>query len=286
MEITIRRATPADAATCGRICYNAFSEMNLGHGFTVEFPSVEVACLAIGFSIQHPRLYGIVAEVEGNVVGSNFLDERDPVRGVGPITVDPKMQGRGVGRRLMEAVIERASGAMSIRLLQESYNLTSMSLYTSLGFDIREPLLYLKGKPRSSAPVGYEVRRAKPEYLEDCVKLCEKVHGFNRANELRDSMSQRMSYVAMRGGHLAAYVSNPTSFAGHGVAETDRDLQALLLGAATAIGQPIAFLLPSRNAIMLRWALNEGLRANRPMTLMSIGKYQEPQGSWISSIQY
>jgi hypothetical protein len=39
----------------------------------------------------------VVAEIDGRVVGSNFLDERGPVRGVGPITVDPAAQGRGSG---------------------------------------------------------------------------------------------------------------------------------------------------------------------------------------------
>jgi len=47
----------------------------------------------------------VVAEVDGRVVGSNFLYEGDPIAGVGPISVDPEYQ-RGVGRRLMEAVIQ------------------------------------------------------------------------------------------------------------------------------------------------------------------------------------
>lgn len=286
MNVTIRRATAEDAKACGTICFNAFAEMNHGHGFSLEFPPVEIAQMAIGFSIQHPQLYGVVAEADGKIVGSNFLDERDPVRGIGPITVDPAMQKQGVGRRLMEAVLERARGSASVRLVQEAFNLTSMSLYTSLGFDIKEPLVYLKGKPKSLPTSGIEIKPAKSEYREQCAALCKQVHGFDRANELRDAAFQRMSFVAMREGRVTAYVSNPTSFVGHGVAESDEDLQAVLLGAAAATGQPLGFLLPSRNANMFRWALTEGLRGNRPMTLMSIGEYQPPRGSWFSSIQY
>ena len=44
-----------------------------------------------------PSVWGVVAEVEGRVVGSNFLDERSPIRGVGPITVDPRGQNAGSG---------------------------------------------------------------------------------------------------------------------------------------------------------------------------------------------
>ena len=49
----------------------------------------------------------MVAEIDGRIVGSNFLDERSPIRGVGPITVAPEGQNSGVGRKLMQAVLER-----------------------------------------------------------------------------------------------------------------------------------------------------------------------------------
>ena len=38
-------------------------------------------------------------------MGSNCLDERSSIFGVGPITVDPEVQSAGVGRRLMQAVM-------------------------------------------------------------------------------------------------------------------------------------------------------------------------------------
>jgi predicted N-acetyltransferase YhbS len=55
-----------------------------------------------------------------NVVGSNFLDERGPIAGVGPITVHPVSQNQAIGRQLMGAVLDRASerGAAGVRLLQ------------------------------------------------------------------------------------------------------------------------------------------------------------------------
>ena len=39
----------------------------------------------------------------------------------------------------MEAVIERGEGAPGIRLLQDAFHMRSLSLYTSLGFDVKEP---------------------------------------------------------------------------------------------------------------------------------------------------
>ena len=46
----------------------------------------------------------MVPESDGCMVGSNCLDERSAIAGIGPNTVYPSMQDRGVGRKLMEAV--------------------------------------------------------------------------------------------------------------------------------------------------------------------------------------
>jgi predicted N-acetyltransferase YhbS len=72
---------------------------------------LEAAAGMMGAWIPHPSIWGVVAERDGRIVGSNFLDERDPIRGVSPISVDPEGQDAGVGRRLMEAVLERGGGA-------------------------------------------------------------------------------------------------------------------------------------------------------------------------------
>ena len=66
--------------------------------------------------------------------------------------------------------------------------------------------------------------------------------------------------------------------------ETVRDLQALISSAETFGGPGI--LVPTRNAPLFRWCLDNGLRVKHPMTLMSLGEYQEPAGSFLPSILY
>ena len=84
-----------------------------------------------------------------------------------------------------------------------------------------------------------------------------------------------------------AYATEPTHpFIGHGVAETEADMKALLLGVAALRPAPIRILLPTRQASLFRWLLAEGFRSMSPMTLMSIGEYQEPRGCWFPSILY
>jgi predicted N-acetyltransferase YhbS len=108
VELSLRPVQSDDVEACGRICFEAFTAISSKHGFPRDFPNVEVATGFIAFVTQHAGFYGVVAERDGRIVGSNFLDERSTIAGVGPITVDPNAQDRGTGKRLMQAVLERA----------------------------------------------------------------------------------------------------------------------------------------------------------------------------------
>ena len=113
---------------------------------TVE-GSPEFAAGLLGTLIAHPGAYGVVAEDGGRIVGSNFVDERGPIFGIGPITVDPATQNSGVGRRLMQDALDRAAaaGAPGVRLLQDCYHNRSFGLYASLGFEVRDTTAVLQG---------------------------------------------------------------------------------------------------------------------------------------------
>jgi GNAT superfamily N-acetyltransferase len=285
-QVTLREVEPGDAEACAQICFDAFGGIHDHHRFPRDFPVLEAATGLMGMWIPHPQVWGVVAELDGRVVGSNFLDERGPIRGVGPITVDPERQDGGVGRRLMDAVIERGEGAPGIRLLQDAFNLRSLSLYESLGFDVKEPVAVISGKPRSGPARGVDVRPLDEGDLDECEALCKEVHGFERTNELRDSIQAFAPFVAVRDGRIVAYASSVTFWPmNHGVAESEDDMQALLLGAAAAVEGPIAFLVPLRSNLF-RWSLREGLRLVKPMNLMARGEYQEPRVSWFPSVLY
>ncbi len=290
MEITIRSATEADAQACGRICYEGFRAVTDRHGYPPVFASIEVATRRLAAFLANPSVFGLVAELEGKrrIAGFNFLSERDPVRAIGPIAVDPSLHGSGIGRHLMQAALDRARGAPSVRLVQESYNIQSLSLYASLGFDAREVYAVVTGTPAPAAlPPDWEVRPLREGDIPACEWLQQHVLGYSRINELRETLAAGAPWAALRDGRLRAYASVPTSWqANHAMAETDEDLQALLLGAARSRPEPLALLIPVRRAELFRWCLAQGLRAVRPMTLMSVGKYREPQGAYVPSVLY
>ena len=232
-----------------------------------------------------PGFYSVVAEYEGRIVGSNALDERAIVAGIGPITIDPSAQNLGVGRRLMEAVMERAKerGVAGTRLVQAAFHNRSLSLYTSLGFDVREPLSCVQGRVRNPSVPGCTVRRALPDDVHACNGLARRVHGFDRSSDLAHSIRQGTATVVERGGRITGY-STVLAFFGHATAETNLDLQSLI-ASVESFGGP-GILVPSRNCALLRWCLNNGLRVVQPMTLMSMGLYSEPAGAWLPSVLY
>src|SRR5947209_15406534 len=279
-DLVVRPATPADIAPCAKICFEAFSCISQAHGFPRDLPTVEVAAGLMGMMVNSPdNFYAVVAEYEGRVVGSNILDERATIRGVGPITVDPAVQNLGVGRALMAAVMDRAAQqhAPGIRLVQAAFHNRSLSLYTSLGFDVREPLSCMQGEPREQTFPGCNVRPATLEDLPACNALSDRVHGFDRGTELAQSIQQGTARVSEGGGRITGYTSH-LAFFGHSTAETNLDLQALIVSADSFAGPGI--LVPSRNGELFRWCLGNGLRVIQPMTLMSKGLYNEPRGAF------
>jgi GNAT superfamily N-acetyltransferase len=280
--ITIRQARPEDAPVCGQICYDAFLGITAAHNFPPYLPGKDPFVGMFWTTFAHPGCYCVVAEVDGRIVGSNCMDERSVIAGIGPITVEPGTQNRGVGRGLMLAVMKRAEERKfpGVRLVQAAYHNRSLSLYTTLGFDAREPLSLMQGRA-----IGKNggVRPATAADLEACNRVCRKVHGHDRGGELAEAIQHGNATVVERSGRITGY-STGVAFFGHSVGETNPDLQALI-AAAPEFGGP-GILVPTRNAELFRWCLANGLRVVEPNTLMSVGLYNEPAGAFLPSILY
>src|SRR5215218_1236402 len=270
MGVSIRPVVADDAEACGRIIHDAFRGIAAAHAFPPDFPSAEAGTQLAATMIASSSAFGVVAEGgDGRVVGSCFLAERDPIRAVGPITVDPAFQGGGVGRRLMEAVIARAEGARGVRLVQDAFNTRSVALYAALGFEVKEPLLLLRGAPEAEGRPGSAVRPMAEGDLGACAALCASVHGVERANEVREALRLFAPMVVERGGRMTGYLTAPGFWLmNHGVGEAEEDVAALLAGAAARAGS-VSLLLPVRQAGLFRWCLDQGMRVVKPKALMA-----------------
>lgn len=285
MSLVLRDGRPEDGERCGRICYEAFTAIATQHGFTPDFPSVEFAQMVLAAMLARNDVVSVVAELDGQIVGSNFMHETDAVAGIGPITVAPTVQDGAVGRRMMAHVlgVARRKQIAGVRLVQSAYNCRSMSLYAKLGFAVREPLACMQGPPLALAVPGFGVRAAAAQDLDPCCALCWRVHGHERRGELREAIRQGTASVVERDGGITGYATL-LGFWGHAVAASTDDLQALIGAAPAFLGA--GFLVPTRNAALFRWCLEHGLRVTQPLTLMSLGLYNEPAGAFLPSVLY
>ncbi|MCW3063076.1 MAG: sortase-like acyltransferase [Solirubrobacterales bacterium] len=284
-RLVVRPATHEDAESCARIFYEAFESLATRHGFPIEPGSPDFTRFHVGAMLANDGIAGVVAERDGEVLGSAFVDERSAIAGIGPVTVDPAVQDDGVGRALMEALRhrERERGVAGVRLVQTAYHYRSLALYTKLGFVVREPLSVLQGTPPSLSLPGLGVRPAREDDVAACAELCARVHGHDRTDEVRAAVAAGTARVVARPERVAGYATG-FGYGWHAVAETNEDLIALLSSAESFMG--LGILVPSRNAELLGWCLGHGLRIVQQSTLMTIGLYNEPAGAWLPSIVY
>jgi hypothetical protein len=167
--------------------------------------------------------------------------------------------------------------------VQAGFHNRSLSLYTTLGFDVREPLACMQGRATSRSISGCTVRPATAADIAACDALSHRIHGFARSTDLTEAIARGSAVVTERHGRITAYTTL-LGFFGHATAETNDDLFALIAAADTFAGPGI--LVPTRNAALFRWCLANGLRVVQPMNLMSLGLYNPPAGAFLPSILF
>ena len=174
MAIELRRPQPEHTAELGRICYEAFRDIAESHGFPPDFDSVEFAQGVVGLLMQQETVYSVAAFSDGVPRGSNFMNMWGEAAGIGPISVDLTSQGEGIGKQLMQNALDHAKSQNfdMVRLCQDSFNMRSLALYASLGFDVQEPLAYLT---LAAGPVDDAFRPATPGDYDAMDALCRDV---------------------------------------------------------------------------------------------------------------
>jgi predicted N-acetyltransferase YhbS len=285
MNVTLREGRTEDAQACGAIAFEAFKAVGEAHRFPPDFSSAEIATRLLEGLLSHPRFHAIIAEADGRIVGSNFVDERSMIAGIGPISVDPALQSSSIGRRLMQRALDRVAVRhfAGVRLVQAAYNTHSLSLYAKLGFDARDALSTLQGPPLEMHFPGFAVRPATEEDQAACNQLCLRVHGHDRGGEVLEAIHRGTARLVERRDRVTGYATS-VGWSGHAVGDTNEDLKALIADAVKFHGP--GFLVPTRNGELLRWCLAHGLRLVQQMTLMAIGFYEEPKGAWLPSVLY
>lgn len=286
LNVELIQPEPQHVPELARICFEAFKGIHDRHAFPRDIPTVEIANMIIGMLVSSKDFYGVAARVDGKLAGSNFISLTDAIGGVGPISVDPAFDGRGIGRKLMRAVIEHAEnrGTKQVRLLQDSFNTKSLSLYASLGFDARAPIGLMEARPAAVADAS--VRRATVSDVPALDELCQRVFKVSRRGELMAALQGDFPiFLREREGRAQAYWI--AGLFGHGAGETAADALAVVGEAARHVPQETAlFFCPLTSGNFYRAALQAGHRLRKIMTYMTKGPFQNPEEIWMPSIAY
>jgi GNAT superfamily N-acetyltransferase len=268
-----------------RICYTAFSALHDRHAVHRNIPDINVGMQIISHVTTHPNYTGIVATVDGQPIGSNFLQHSDFVAGIGPISVDPRFQSHGVGRILMQWAIDEVHrrGIRQTRLFQEAINTTSLSLYASLGFTWRDSAVLMQATPAIADDPT--IRSLTIDDLDRIEFLSLRGYGASRAEDAeRLSIAKFPGFVRERDKRIVGY--SISSLFGHASAETDEDLLTLIAHAARHVPPDLAtFICPLSRPDLFRKALVDRHCTLKVLSYMSLGEFTPPPGAYLPSIQ-
>jgi GNAT superfamily N-acetyltransferase len=286
MATELASATADLAKEIAGISYRAFLAISSAHGFPPDFPSLESAYPAYELLIDRPDYIGLVAMVDGRPVGSNFLMMSDSVAAIGPLTVEPGRQGQGIGRLLMQSLMGRAAahGYRELRLLQDTYNVTSLALYCSLGFDVRDTVALVS--TTSAEPSDSSVRLLVPSDIPAIDRLCLVHYNTTRKNELAILCRYGFPiYVRELRGAITGYYM-PGLF-GHGISQTSDDAFALISQVTKIVPTGFQkFLCPTKQSELLLRSLKAGWKIEKLLTYMTYGPYKETTGVCTPSACY
>jgi len=291
MGVSIRLMTEADVPAVAEIIAVAFNDVFQRHGFPPPWPEPEAARIVPSLYVSYPGARGFVAQLDGRVVGSGFVLVRGDNAGIGPVSVAPEAQGSGAGRAIMECLLDEVRDCPSVRLIQEAFNTASFSLYTKLGFVVRDvaPLLVAED-PRPKPPADPpSVRAMTPADLESVAALDERLTGMRREHDFALLLGFASQLVCERDGRLTGFLFRApfgdSTLLAPAAAEGTDDLKALLCGAVELPGPRLINMRPTAGQHeLLRYVFDAGFVISNIGTYMVRGEWQPPRGAHLMAM--
>jgi GNAT superfamily N-acetyltransferase len=275
--VEIRRATEADLPAEQEVFRAAIGELYRRHSFEPPNPPPAAFEAQQGHLLRHDGERCFVAEDAGRIVAFVAALARADTWFLSSLFVLPEVQGRGLGRRLLERAW--GDGYRRRLTLTDAIQPVSNGLYTGLGLVPSTPVLHLEGQARPDARSGLEAASTEPSAL---AALDRAAYGFDRAiDHAYWGAEPGRGTLWLRAGEPCAY-----SYVWPGgrigpVAGVDGAAAADALRAelTQARGGPAGVVVPGSAAPLVRAAVAGGLRFARPPGLLLLAGDAVPPGA-------
>jgi GNAT superfamily N-acetyltransferase len=260
--------TPADV--------DAAAELILGNDWGVRREWLE-------FAATQPACSPMVAEADGEIVATGVGTANGPVGWIGTIFIAPDRRGRGLGRAITQAIIDRleSAGCRSLVLVATT---EGRRLYERMGFDLQScyHVLQAIGLPPDDADDG--VRAFEADDLPAIERLDRAGTGEDRAHAIRRYAGPDTTRVATGDdGQVAGYVLRAPWGGGATIAESmDAALRILTARRrAAGVGGRVRLGLLDENTDGLARLMDVGLRLSWSAPRMLRGEPLVWRPGWI-----
>ncbi|MCX4644404.1 GNAT family N-acetyltransferase [Streptomyces sp. NPDC058293] len=268
--LPIRRLTPRDLTAC--------ADLSEDRGWPREEHKWGLLLAAgTGYGIDDPD-GGLVSAC---VVTDYGPPNRPTLSAIGMVLVAERHARRGVGRRLMQYVVEQAD-TTPLTLHATPYG---RPLYEGLGFKVTGRAEMVRGHFTPGGPTpSVATRAATAEDLSAILRLDAEVFGPDRTHVLtRLPAFGDQLRVAEDGGELigfaAAWPSMDTHVIGPLIARDTETAKALVTSLAAATDRPLRTDIDVRHEELLAWIKERGVESQAFNAVMTYGAPDLP-GDW------
>jgi GNAT superfamily N-acetyltransferase len=271
-QVEYRRATVADIEAEHAVFVAAEGELIQRHGFGWSAPPpVDAIAPGLRHQLRNDGARCFVAEAGGRVVGFSAAFVRGDTWYLGWLFVDPGYQGMGIGRHLLELVLE---GAPERRItITGSIQPISNALYARYGLLPTTPILGFEGPVTVDARPDLVPSEPVPSAI---AQLDRAAYGFDRAVDHVFWAAQATSTLWLRDGRPVAYSYRwPNGRIGP-LGGIDEAGAAAALQAELARPGQVRVVIPGTSRSLVRVAVGAGLRLTAPAGLLLLADGVEP----------
>jgi GNAT superfamily N-acetyltransferase len=298
MDIELRPIRPEDRSEVAELIYSSINYWYRTHGAPEIFqggPRVTEIFYDVYNDLTPGCNVVAVNPQNGRIMGSCFYHPRQHHVSLGIMNVHPNYFGRGVGRQLLQQIIDytHRNGYNSLRLTQSAINIDSFSLYNKAGFVPRyayqDMITQVPQSGMNRTVEGLDrVRDATVADVPAMAALEMEVSGISREPDYRYCIENRrgiwhVSVIEGPRGTLDGFMISCAhvvmNMLGPCVARTEQDAAALILRELDQHkGRAPVCLVPMDKVALVRQMYQWGARNCEMHFCQVYGKFQPFRG--------